>query len=160
MLGRGAPRYAAGGADSVPAPRGDGSALTAPRHGSGGLTRRDYLAYLFPSFCESALLIIGCFLSWQHSFPGGPFPLLQLIGPKGTAKSTTARIIKALTRSVFGRDERGIPRNESRTSQYTPATAGSRVSAISPVCPDGCRMLFAVYIYQAVAIRHPETVHE
>ena len=90
-------------------PRGM-AALTAPRHGSEGWTLRDYLAYLFPSFCESALLIIGCFLLGAF-FPGGPFPLLQLIGPKGTAKSTTARIIKALL-DPYSDDERGIPRNE------------------------------------------------
>lgn len=84
--------------------------LGAPHPGWGGWTLRDYLAYLFPRFSESALLAIAGFLIGALR-PGGPFPLLQFVGGKGTLKSTTARMIKALIDPSAG-DERGFPRNE------------------------------------------------
>jgi hypothetical protein len=85
-------------------------ALSTPQRGWEGWTVRDYLAYAFPRFSESALLAIAGFLIGALR-PGGPFPLLQFVGGKGTLKSTTARMIKALIDPSVG-DERGFPRNE------------------------------------------------
>ena len=76
-----------------------------------GWKLRDYLAYLFPQIWRIVdyFAIAGFLLGALR--PNGPFPLLQFVGGKGTLKSTTARMIKALI-DPYSDDERGIPRNE------------------------------------------------